>query len=62
MNKVNMPKQGDFIINNKYTFEIGGKNKDSKQLKGIKNSWLVKDDIESPIAGALPLWMFGLLY
>lgn len=60
--KVNMPKQGDFIVNNKYTFEIGGKEKDKKQLKGIMNSWLVKDDIETPVVGVIPLWMFGLLY
>ncbi len=60
--KVNMPKQGDFIINNKYTFEIGGKENDSKQIRGIKNSWLVKDYIENPVAGILPLWMFGLGY
>lgn len=60
--KINLPKQGDFIIDNKYTFEIGGKNKGGKQLKGIRNSWLVKDDIETPLAGVLPLWMFGLLY
>lgn len=60
--KINMPKQGDFIVNNKYTFEIGGKGKDRKQISGIKNSWLVKDDLEIPIGDALPLWMFGILY
>lgn len=60
--KINMPKQGDFIVNNKYTFEIGGKGKDGKQVKGIKNSWLVKDDIETGFGNVLPLWSFGLLY
>jgi len=60
--KVHMPKKGDFIIDNKYTFEIGGKGKNSTQLNGIKNGWLVKDDVEIPIAGVLPLWVFGLLY
>ena len=57
-----MPKKGDFIVNNKYTFEIGGKGKDHKQIQGVKNAWLVKDDIETPAAGTIPLWMFGLLY
>ncbi len=60
--KINMPKKGDFIVNNKYTFEIGGKGKDHKQIQGVKNAWLVKDDIETPVAGTIPLWMFGLLY
>ena len=60
--KINMPKQGDFIVNNKYTFEIGGKGKDRHQLKGLKNSWIIKDDLETAVGNALPLWMFGLLY
>ncbi|MBI2270472.1 MAG: ATP-binding protein [Bacteroidetes bacterium] len=60
--KIHMPKQGDFIVSNKYTFEIGGKGKDHKQIQGVKNAWFVKDDIETPVAGTIPLWMFGLLY
>lgn len=60
--KIHMPQKGDFIVNNKYTFEIGGKGKDHKQIQGVKNAWLVKDDIETPVAGTIPLWMFGLLY
>ncbi len=60
--QINMPKHGDFVVENKYIFEIGGKGKGGKQLRGVKNSWLVKDDIEIPVSGVLPLWMFGLLY
>lgn len=60
--KIDMPKQGDFLVNNRYTFEVGGKDKVRKQLTGIKNAWIVKDDMEYPIGGELPLWMFGLLY
>ena len=59
---MHLPKQGDFIINNKFTFEVGGKAKGRKQIKNVKNAWLVKDDIETPVAGVLPLWMFGVLY
>ena len=62
LNKVHMPKQGDFLVNNTYTFEIGGKGKDTKQIKNVKNSWLVKDDLETPVLGTIPLWMFGFLY
>ena len=60
--KIDMPKQGDFLVNNRYTFEVGGKDKSRKQLTGIKNAWVVKDDLEYPVGGELPLWMFGFLY
>jgi predicted AAA+ superfamily ATPase len=60
--KVQIPKQGDFIIDNKYTFEIGGKNKTKKQISGVKNARVVKDDLEYPVGSDIPLWMFGLLY
>ncbi len=62
LHKVHMPRQGDFLVDHKYTFEIGGKGKDIKQIKTIKNSWIARDDIEIPIARVLPLWTFGLLY
>ncbi|HCN83506.1 MAG TPA: AAA family ATPase [Sphingobacteriaceae bacterium] len=62
LNKVHMPVQGDFLVNNTYTFEVGGKGKGHKQISGIKNAWLVKDDMETPVSGMIPLWMFGLLY
>jgi predicted AAA+ superfamily ATPase len=60
--KVNMPKQGDFIVNGKYTFEVGGKVKGRKQINEVPNSWVVKDDLEFPVMNSIPLWMFGLLY
>lgn len=60
--KVQLPKQGDFIIDDKYTFEVGGKSKGQKQIEGIENAWIVKDDIELPMLKTIPLWMFGLLY
>jgi hypothetical protein len=57
-----MPKQGDFLVDNKYTFEVGGKDKSRKQIAGIKNAWVVKGDLEYAVGNELPLWMFGLLY
>lgn len=60
--KVHMPKQGDFIVDGKYTFEIGGKSKQTNQIKDIQDAWIVKDDIEFAVGNALPLWMFGMLY
>ena len=54
-------KVSDFKIN-KYTFEVGGKNKKQKQIQGIENAFVVKDDIESGYLNVIPLWEFGLLY
>ncbi len=60
--KVNYPKHGDFLVENRWTFELGGKNKSGKQIEGIPESFVVQDDIEYPAAGPLPLWIFGFLY
>jgi hypothetical protein len=60
--KVQLSKQADFLIDGKYTFEVGGKSKGQKQIEGIENAWIVKDDIELPMLNKIPLWMIGLLY
>lgn len=60
--QVQMPKQGDFLINRKISVEIGGKGKSGKQLQGVSNAYVVKDDIAYPTGRTIPLWMFGLLY
>jgi predicted AAA+ superfamily ATPase len=60
--KVNASKKADFLVDNRYTFEIGGKNKSQKQLSGVPNSYVVKDDIEIGNDNIIPLWLFGFLY
>ena len=60
--KVTTPVSGDFLINGKYTFEIGGKNKGFTQIKEIKNSFLAVDNIEICTGNKIPLWLFGFLY
>lgn len=55
-------KEGDFIVDDKITFEIGGKNKQHKQIKNIHNAFTVKDDIEYASLNTIPLWLFGFLY
>ncbi|WP_417359563.1 ATP-binding protein [Galbibacter sp.] len=59
--KVSYPKQGDFLVDDMYTFEVGGKDKTNKQINDIKNAFVVSDDVEYPIT-KLPLWLFGFLY
>ena len=62
LHKVSMPQKGDFYVDNKYTFEIGGKKKSFKQIKDINNSFLAIDDVETGIGNKIPLWLFGFLY
>lgn len=52
----------DFLIDGKYTFEVGGKKKRQRQLQSIENGYVVKDDIEKGYGNIIPLWMFGMLY
>lgn len=54
-------KVSDFVIED-YTFEVGGKKKKTKQIEGITNGYVVKDDIEYGHGINIPLWTFGLLY
>ncbi len=51
----------DFKVG-KYTFEVGGKNKKQKQIQGVDNAFVVKDDIEYGYQNVVPLWAFGFLY
>jgi len=54
-------KQGDYHVD-KYHFEVGGKNKSFTQIKDVKNSYLVLDDLEIGNGHKIPLWLFGFLY
>ena len=59
---IQYPKQGDFMVDNKWLFEIGGKHKNSRQIKDIPNSFRVIDDVAFPVSDGIPLWLFGFLY
>lgn len=61
-NKVEYVSQGDFKVNGTYIFEIGGKSKTGEQIKNVKNSYIVSDDIEYGTGNKIPLWQFGLMY
>lgn len=60
--KVCTVDSGDFSVNDKYTFEVGGKNKNYKQIKEIDNSFMAVDDTETGFKKKIPLWLFGFLY
>ncbi|WP_288883435.1 ATP-binding protein [Pedobacter panaciterrae] len=59
---VTYPKEGDFLVNGKYLFEVGGKNKSNDQIKGYENAFIAADDLEYGWDNKIPLWLFGFLY
>lgn len=58
---INNVEYGDFLVENKYTFEIGGSGKLDGQIKNVKNSFLALDNLKIGVSNKIPLWMFGLL-
>ena len=61
-NQGSYPKQGDFLIDDKYLFEVGGKGKTFEQIADVPSSFLAVDGIEIGHGSRIPLWMFGMLY
>lgn len=59
---VKRPKNGNFLIDDKYLFEVGGKNKTFNQIADIPNSYLAIDNTEVGFGCRIPLWMFGFSY
>lgn len=60
--RVEYTKRGDFIVDGKYTIEVGGKSKDGKQVASVENAFIAADDIEYAYGNKIPLWAFGFLY
>lgn len=54
-------QQGDFKVDGKYTFEVGGKDKTFSQIAGVRNSFVLSDDIETPLGHRLPIWSVGFI-
>ncbi|MBL6969990.1 MAG: ATP-binding protein [Campylobacterales bacterium] len=62
LHNISYPKKGDFLVDNKFLFEIGGRNKGFEQIKDIENSFVAFDDVEVGHKNKIPLWLFGFLY
>ena len=62
VHKVTASQHADFLVNEKYTFEIGGKNKTRKQLKAVFDGYIAADNLEVGSGKTIPLWIFGFLY
>ncbi|MBU0720355.1 hypothetical protein KJ877_03335 [bacterium] len=69
-NKIEYSQVGDFLVDDKYIFEVGGKNKSfleesakhKDQIKDMKNSYIAADDIEIDSQNKIPLYLFGFMY
>ena len=55
-------KSGDFVVNRRYTFEVGGADKTFRQIANVPNSYILADNLEYASGNKLPLWLVGLLY
>lgn len=58
---VTSSKFGDFMVDQRYTFEVGGPSKTLRQIKGVPLSYLAIDS-KSGTGKSIPLWLFGFLY
>lgn len=58
---VSLPQKGDFLVEQKYIFEVGGRKKTFEQIKDEENSYLAVDSIEIGHGNRIPLWLFGFL-
>ena len=60
--QLTLAPKGDFVVNDTYTFEVGGPSKSFQQIAGIKNSYLAVDEMPLGINNKIPLWLFGFMY
>jgi len=59
---VTIHQKADFLVDKKYTVEVGGSSKTKKQISGIENSFIAADNLEYGAFNKIPLWLFGFLY
>ncbi len=55
-------KEGDFLLDRTYLFEVGGKGKGFSQIADKPNSYVIADNIETGIGNKIPMWLLGFLY
>ncbi|MCQ2339897.1 MAG: AAA family ATPase [Paludibacteraceae bacterium] len=60
--RVEYTSNGDFLVDGKWTIEVGGASKGGKQIANLPNGIVASDGIELSYGNKLPLWLFGLLY
>lgn len=59
---VNTASKGDFLVDGKFLFEVGGRKKQGSQVKNQENAFIARDNMEIGYENFIPLWLFGMLY
>lgn len=62
LHQVAAPPKGDFLLDGRWTIEIGGPGKTFDQIGAEPNAFVVRDELDFPAGRILPLWVFGMLY
>lgn len=60
--QVTLPSNGDFLVDKKMIFEVGGEKKNFKQIHQQQTAYLACDNMEIGVKNKIPLWLFGFLY
>lgn len=60
--KLYAAKEGDFLLDRTYLFEVGGKGKGFSQIADRPNSYVIADNIETGFGNKIPMWLLGFLY
>jgi predicted AAA+ superfamily ATPase len=55
-----LKKRGDYVVDDRWVFEIGGKGKDFRQVE--QTGYLALADMELGEDRKIPFWLFGFLY
>lgn len=53
--------KADFLLADRYTLEVGGRNKDATQIRDTPEAFLALDGLPSGTGRRVPLWLFGFL-
>ena len=59
---VKHPLKGDFLVDDRFLFEVGGRKKTYEQIADVSDSFLAVDDTEIGYGNRIPLWLFGFTY
>lgn len=60
--RVEYSRQADFLVDGRYTFEVGGQSKDGRQVANVRDAYIAADGIDHALGNKIPLWLFGFLY
>ncbi len=60
--KISLHEKGDYLLDDQWVVEVGGKGKTDEQIRGVSDSYLALDDMSIGFGKKVPLYLFGLLY